>query len=63
MQDAVGGGEKLKETLREIKEEGGREGGRGEETKVYDDTYDEVGRKFISIWNDYPIISSCFLFS
>jgi hypothetical protein len=26
MQGAVGGGEKLKETLREIKEEGGREG-------------------------------------
>jgi hypothetical protein len=31
MQDAVGGGEKLKETLREIKEEGvEREGGREE---------------------------------
>jgi hypothetical protein len=33
MEDAVGGGEKLKETEREIKEEGGREGGRGEVKK------------------------------
>jgi len=62
MEDAVGGGEKLKETerVREIKEEGRERG--DEEAKVYDDTYDEVGRKLISIWNDYPIICSYFLF-
>lgn len=37
-----------------IKEEAKK--GRRSEAKVYDDTYDEMGRKLISIWNDYPII-------
>ncbi|PNX58389.1 hypothetical protein L195_g059167, partial [Trifolium pratense] len=40
MEDAVGGGEKLKEKERDKGGGTGRERG-GEEAKVYDDTYDE----------------------
>lgn len=58
----MGGGEKLKRKERD--KGGAKEREKKCEAKVYDDTNDEVGRKLISIWNDYPIIVVllCFYF-